>query len=141
MGIHFFYFLSHKAKLRDALRINLFLVTKAHRLERQNRFAVFAHRLDLILKARRGGGGPKLAGRIDVNRTATGGGYARNAGDKGTAVQRIADADRIGVTSFAVVANKDIEIPRGEISAAYQYNVVGAGAVAIERLMTDGHVV
>ena len=77
VGIYVFHFLSHQSKLRDALRINLFLVAKTHRLERQNRFAGFAHRLDLVLEPRGRRRGAELAICIDENSRATAGGYDR----------------------------------------------------------------
>src|SRR4029077_5563409 len=53
-GVDPFDFLSHEAKLRDALGINSFLVMEGDRFKGKNRFADLVHWLNFILEPRRG---------------------------------------------------------------------------------------
>ena len=46
LGINCFYFLCDQPKLWDALRINLLLVAEGDRLETENCFTRFVHRLE-----------------------------------------------------------------------------------------------
>ena len=50
IGIHLFNILGDEAKLRDALGVKLLLVAEGNRFEREDRFARFVHRLDVLLK-------------------------------------------------------------------------------------------
>src|SRR5947207_2775588 len=54
VGVDPFHFLSHQAKLRDAIRIKLVLVAEGYWFKRQDRFASLGHRLDRLLEP--GGG-------------------------------------------------------------------------------------
>ena len=50
--IYLRHFLGDQAKLRDRVLINLRLVMKGNRLQRENRFTRFVHRFDLVFETR-----------------------------------------------------------------------------------------
>src|SRR6266480_1962028 len=50
IGVYFFDFLGHKAKLSDAFGIKRFLVAKGNGFECEDRFARLSHRLDLVFE-------------------------------------------------------------------------------------------
>src|SRR5437773_9310431 len=139
IGIHFCHLLSHKAKLRNAIGINL-LVTESDRFERQDRFTCLVHRLDLVLETLRGGCHAQLTERIYNNWCACNG-YPTDCRDKGLKLAKT-DAQGTGLASKARRADVDIATTRGEIEAgrAPQCDVTIAGVVQ-ERLKTDSHVV
>ena len=58
--IHLLYFFRYQAELRDTFWIKLFLVAEGDRLQRQDSFARFVHRLDRFLEPGRGGSNTKL---------------------------------------------------------------------------------
>src|SRR5947199_8753581 len=140
IGIHFCHLLSHKAKLRNAIGINLLLVTESDRFERQDRFTCLVHRLDLVLETLRGGCHAQLTERIYNNWCACNG-YPTDCRDKGLKLAKT-DAQGTGLASKARRADVDIATTRGEIEAgrAPQCDVTIAGVVQ-ERLITDSHVV
>ena len=59
--VDLFHIFRDEAKLRDALGIELSLVTESHWFEGKDCFACLVHRLNLILEPGRGGAGAKLA--------------------------------------------------------------------------------
>jgi hypothetical protein len=119
VGIYFFYFLSHQSELRDALRIDLFFVAKAHRFQGQNCFAGFAHWLDILLESCRGGAGSELTIRIYKDLRATRSRGSADSRDKRGGDIRIADPDGVALASHAadVVADVDIVISSSQVAA------------------------
>src|SRR5439155_22604354 len=109
IGIHLFDFLSHEAELRDALGIELFLITEDDWLEREDRFTGLIHRLNVVLEARRGRNRPQAPIAIDHHRDAAGHRCIPDAGDHGFRLgSLLADADGIGLASYSLVANIDV---------------------------------
>ena len=122
IGIHLFHVLSHEAELRDALGVKLVLVAEGHRFERENRFARFVHRFDLVLETRRGSDRAELTVGIDDYSYASGNGGATNAGDKGARREFLASPMRIVLDSpaSATIADIDVVTARGEIDDRLQ---------------------
>ena len=67
IGIHLCYFLGHETKLRNTIGIKFLFVTKGHRLERQDRFAGFIHRFNLVLESLRRSRNAKLSTGVNHN--------------------------------------------------------------------------
>src|SRR5260370_24864347 len=59
--IHFRHVLCDQSELRDSSGIDVVLVAKGHRLEREDRFARLVHRSDVLFETLGGGGYAKLA--------------------------------------------------------------------------------
>src|SRR2546423_3689855 len=98
------------------LRVNLFLVTEANWFQREQRFAGFVHRLDLVLKTRRGRRHAKLtASAYHYSRACHCGSI--DSSDKCTCLIPTADADRSRLASDPGVGNIDVAIAYGEIFA------------------------
>src|ERR1043166_4292679 len=81
LRVHFFHVLSHKAELRDSLRVKLALVAEGHRLQRENRFAALIHRFHCFLEACRGDCGTKMTVGIDYDSYSAGNCDPTNPGD------------------------------------------------------------
>src|SRR5438552_17527021 len=115
IGVHLFHLLSDEAKLRDALRVELFLVAEGYRFEREDRFAYFVHWLDRVLETLRGGFRADVPCGIYKDRLASGSGYRKNAGNKCIGlVSSRADADGTGLARHTLVADIDIVIAGGK---------------------------
>ena len=80
---HLFHFFGHEAELWDAIWVKLFLVAKGHRLQRKDRFARLAHRLDCLLETRRGCDCAEMTTAIYDTRYTCWNGRLANPGDVG----------------------------------------------------------
>src|SRR5206468_2249593 len=67
VGVYLFYVFGHQSELLCASRINFLLITKRDRLEREERFAGFIHRFDVVLEPRGRRQRPEPAVRIYNN--------------------------------------------------------------------------
>src|SRR3984893_15036369 len=142
VGIDLFYLLGHEAELRDAVWIKLMLVAEGHRFQRQDRFARFVHRLDLVLESLRGRRHPKLTAGAYNNCCACNR-YSMNASNKCGGVRSCrADADVVGLSCRALAADVDVVTPRGQVVTRYgaRGDVVAPRGVVVECSKTDGHV-
>ena len=119
VGIYFFYFLSHQPELWDALGIDFFLVAKGYRFQAQNRFAGFAHWLDVLLESRRGRACSELTIRIYKDLRATRSRGSADSRDKRGGDIRIADPDSVALARHAadIVADIDIVIASSQVAA------------------------
>ena len=121
------------------------LVAEGHRFQRENRFARFVHRLDLVLETRRGYGRAEMTVGVYNNCYTCWNGRATNAGDKGVLMGSV--SCRCGWfwshLATPIVADVDIVIARGEITTGVeaQSDVDAAGCVLQERRMTNGRVI
>ena len=136
-------FFGHQAKLRNTFRIDFSLVTKRDRLQCENCFTRFIHRLDFILEAGRGSCNAKLTVRGYHNRGAADP-CLTDSSDERTCLRSLrADADCICVVNNARVADINIIIARTEVepSGCAQGNVVVARCIVEERACPDAGVV
>jgi len=139
IGIHLFYLFSHKAKLRDAIGVQLVRVAEGHRFQRQDRVAGFIHRFDVFLESRRGCGRAEMTTAIYDNCYACWNGCPTDAGDKRSSLcSFLADTNGIGFPAKTVVAYIDIVTARGEVDAGgrAQCDVVAARCIIQERIKT-----
>src|SRR5438552_2694837 len=142
--VHFLHLLGHQAKLRDTIRIKLFLIMEGDRLERENRFARLVHRLNRVLEKRRGYGRAKMTTGIYDNCYTCWNGCPTNPGDKcGSLGSLLADTNCLGFTSNASVAYLDIVTSGGQVKACIlaQSHVERTGCIIMERILTVGGVV
>src|SRR6476469_634876 len=94
----FFHFFSYQAKLWNTIRINLFLVAKRNRFERENSFGRCAHCFNRFLEAGGRCSNAKFAGRINYHRAAA---HSRpeDSRDKGVFLRPLrVDADSVGLS-------------------------------------------
>src|SRR5439155_19317555 len=113
--IYFFYILGYDSELRCARRINLLLVAKGNRFERQDRFTGFVDRLDAFLKSSRGRSHTQLAIRIDYYLSARHR-HPRNARNESAVLCALsADPDLIGLAGCSERTDIDVVTAGGEI--------------------------
>src|SRR5437899_2810061 len=111
IGIDLFHLLGDQAKLCDASRVKLVLVTEGHRFEREDRFACLVHRFDRVLETLRGDNRAEMAAGINNDPDTSSNRYSTNPGDKGFRLSSCrANANRIGVTRSTRVADLDIAV-------------------------------
>src|SRR6266404_7054508 len=80
--VHFFNLLGHQSELRDALRIDPFLVMEGDRFKPKEHFAGLLHWPDFLFKPSGRGGRAKLTVSINENGSSSGRGDTENLGDK-----------------------------------------------------------
>src|SRR6266480_7774982 len=116
---------------RDTLGIDLLLITKADRFKRENSFARFAHRVDILFESRRGANHTELAIGITKDRNAPWGVCSTDSADKSVGDIRVADSDGVALACHTanIVADIDIIIACGQ---------VGAGDIAQGRIVAAG---
>jgi hypothetical protein len=143
IGVDLFHILSHKAELWSGIGINLFRVMEGNRLERQDRFARFADRSDIVLETLRGG--YRAEASIAVYNNACACDWAStDASNKGSSLGSLyTDADRSRVARPSRIADIDVAVASGEICTGInaQGNVAAARCVVKERPDTLGRVV
>ncbi len=142
-GVDLFHFLGHEAKLRDALRIKLFLVMECDRLEREDRFARLIHPSDLILEACRRGCPPELTIGVYENRRTHRSSLSHNASHVGGRLSSYrADTDGVGLASNTNVPDIDVVVARREIATGEiaQGDVADTSCVIQERIVAAGRV-
>src|SRR5262245_8112459 len=108
LRVHLRYFLCDQAKMRHSLWVEFFLVTEAHRMQGENRFARLVHRFDRFLKPRRGGPDTELpiVGDADCYRCAMSNPCVPNPSDVGGCLGSYrADADGAGFICNTIVAD------------------------------------
>src|SRR4030095_9910589 len=104
-----------EAKLRGALRINFLLIAEGDRLQREDRFARFVHRLNVLLVVRRGCYRAKMTAAIYDNCYAGWNGCPADPGDKCFCLYSCrADADGPGLLE-TLIAHIDIVTAPKEI--------------------------
>src|SRR5262249_31439775 len=141
IGIYPFHLLSHKAKLCDALWVQLMLVAEGNRFERKDRFARFVHRFDLLLEPLGGRGRAKASVRVSEHAEPPRHRYSSDPGNIGRALISLhADPDRVGLSRYSGVANRDVITARGETRAGgiSEGDIVAAGGVAHKRSCAYG---
>src|SRR6266480_6307751 len=126
---------------RDTLGIDLLLITKADRFKRENSFARFAHRVDILFESRRGANHTELAIGITKDRNAPWGVCSTDSADKSVGDIRIIDPDGVALACNTAndVANINVVIAKGQIGtgAITQIRVV-ATDVEKECYITTG---
>src|SRR6266446_612647 len=114
--IYLRHLLGHESELRDARRVELVLVAKGHRFERQDRFARLVHRLDCILETLRGYGRAKMTTAIYNNCYTRWNGCPTDASDVSSGLSSYrTDTDRIRLRLKTSAANIDIVTSCGQI--------------------------
>ena len=91
---------------------------EGHRLKRQDRFARFVHRLNLLFESLRRGQSAQTPIRIDHHPDAAGDGRPTDSGDEGALVRFVADADLGRFACAPGVADVDIVLPGGKIDSS-----------------------
>ena len=112
------------------LGVDFLLVTEGDGFKREDRFARFIHRLDLLLKTPRGADGAKVTCGIYLHYQALCDRCRINPCDKGIRLRSFsADADGVGLGSDTTVADIDVIIACREIgtSKKAQCDVAAAG--------------